>query len=204
MALLPFRSSFPNATHHHEYDMFISFRGEDTRNGFTSHLHSTLRKNHIETFIDYRIKKGGAIWDKLVDAVRDSKLFLVIFSENYASSKWCLRELVEIMECKKKKEQHVIVISVFYRIEPTHVRNQTGTYHTAFARHEGSSEDRCHVQQWRTALTQAANLSGLIPLRSSPVKIILFCLDFDFNFDRGVVLTRLVSQSWFAWQISLN
>ncbi|MED6159787.1 hypothetical protein PIB30_045463 [Stylosanthes scabra] len=160
MALLPSCSSFSaNTTHHHQYDVFISFRGEDTRNGFTSHLHSTLRKNHIETFIDYRIQKGGAIWDKLVEAIRDTKLFLVIFSENYASSKWCLRELVEIMECKKK-EQHVIVIPVFYRIEPTHVRNQTGTYHASFAKHEGSSVDRCHVQQWRTALTQAANLSG--------------------------------------------
>ncbi|KAL1339086.1 hypothetical protein AAHE18_U007400 [Arachis hypogaea] len=142
----------------HQYDVFISFRGEDTRNGFTSHLHSALRRNQIETFIDYRIQKGGAIWNELVEAIRDSNLFLVIFSEKYASSKWCLRELVEIMECKKKNE-NVIVIPVFYRIEPTHVRKQTGTYHTAFAEHERSLE-RSVVQQWRTALFEASNLSG--------------------------------------------
>ncbi|QHN76207.1 TMV resistance protein N [Arachis hypogaea] len=151
-------SAYSQASVTHQYDVFISFRGEDTRNSFTSHLHSALRRNQIETFIDYRIQKGGAIWNELVEAIRDSNLFLVIFSENYASSRWCLRELVEIMECKKKNE-NVIVIPVFYRIQPTHVRKQTGTYHTAFDEHERST-DRKEVQQWRTALTEAANLSG--------------------------------------------
>ncbi|XP_057732092.1 disease resistance protein RPV1-like [Arachis stenosperma] len=152
-------SSYSQASVTHQYDVFISFRGEDTRNGFTSHLHSALRRNKIETFIDYRIQKGGAIWNELVEAIRDSNLFLIIFSENYASSKWCLRELVEIMECKKKKNENVIVIPVFYRIEPTHVRKQTGSYHKAFAEHQRST-DRKQVQQWRTALIEAANLSG--------------------------------------------
>ncbi|XP_020966527.1 TMV resistance protein N-like isoform X1 [Arachis ipaensis] len=151
-------SSYSQASVTHQYDVFISFRGEDTRNGFTSHLHSALRRNQIETFIDYRIQKGGAIWNELVEAIRDSNLFLVIFSENYASSKWCLRELAEIIECKKENE-NVIVIPVFYRIEPTHVRKQSGTYHTAFAEHERSLE-RSVVQQWRTALFEASNLSG--------------------------------------------
>ncbi|KAL4396048.1 hypothetical protein HN51_000551 [Arachis hypogaea] len=85
-------SSYSQTSVTHQYDIFIS------------HLHSALCRNRIETFIDYRIKKGGAIWNELVEAIRDSKLFLVIFSENYASSKWCLRELVQIMECKKKNE----------------------------------------------------------------------------------------------------
>ncbi|XP_052110689.1 disease resistance protein RPV1 isoform X2 [Arachis duranensis] len=140
------------------YDVFISFRGEDTRNGFTSHLHAAFLRNQIQTFIDYRIPKGGVVWNELVEAIRDSKLFVVIFSENYASSSWCLRELVEIMECKKKNEQ-VIVIPVFYKIEPTHVRKQSGSYRRAFDEHERSS-NRKHVQQWRTALTEASDLSG--------------------------------------------
>ncbi|MED6113046.1 hypothetical protein PIB30_067397 [Stylosanthes scabra] len=148
-------SSSPMAT---RYDVFISFRGEDTRNGFTSHLHSALRRNHIDTFIDYRIPKGGAVWDDLVDAIRNSKLILVIFSQNYASSKWCLRELVEIMKCKNKNQQ-VIVIPVFYKIEPTHVRNQTGSYRTAFGEHERCLK-RSIVEQWRTALFQASSISG--------------------------------------------
>ncbi|MED6198812.1 hypothetical protein PIB30_070026 [Stylosanthes scabra] len=138
---LPSSSSSSSPTATHKYDVFISFRGEDTRVTASS------------TKPDRDV-----VWNELVEAIRDSKLFLVIFSQDYASSKWCLRELVEIMECKNKKE-HVIVIPVFYKIEPTHVRNQTGSYSRAFAKHERSC-DRKQVQQWRTALTEAANLSG--------------------------------------------
>ncbi|XP_057732090.1 disease resistance protein RPV1-like isoform X2 [Arachis stenosperma] len=155
LSLAAASSSSPPTT---RYDVFISFRGEDTRNGFTSHLHDALLRNQIQTFIDYRIPKGGVVWEELVEAIRDSKLFVVIFSENYASSSWCLRELVEIMECKEKNEQ-VIVIPVFYKIELTHVRKQSGSYRRAFDEHERSS-NRKHVHQWRTALTQASNLSG--------------------------------------------
>ena len=34
------------------YDVFLSFRGEDTRNGFTSNLNGILRHNGINTFMD--------------------------------------------------------------------------------------------------------------------------------------------------------
>ena len=141
-----------------QYDVFISFNGRDTRNGFTSHLHSALCRNQIETFIDYRIEKGGEIWEELVQAIHDSMVFLVIFSEHYASSKWCLRELAEIMERKNMHKGHH-VIPVFYKIEPTHVRKQTGSYHIAFAEYERYLDHRL-VHQWKTALFEAANIAG--------------------------------------------
>ncbi|MCI60912.1 TIR-NBS-LRR resistance protein, partial [Trifolium medium] len=67
-----------------KYDVFISFRGDDTRAGFTSHLHSALKRSYLETYIDYRIEKGDQVWAELVKAIKDSTLFLVVFSENYA------------------------------------------------------------------------------------------------------------------------
>ncbi|KAL4300808.1 hypothetical protein AHAS_Ahas17G0237900 [Arachis hypogaea] len=125
----------------HRYKIFISFRGKDTRKGFFSHLHVALRESQIETFRDDdNMETGRVVWDELVDAIRNSKLFVVIFSENYASSWWCLRELVEIMECKNRNE-HVFMIPMFYEIEPTHVRKQTRTYRTIFAKHEGFTKD---------------------------------------------------------------
>ncbi|XP_057735414.1 disease resistance protein RPV1-like isoform X2 [Arachis stenosperma] len=152
-------SSSSQAPPTHRYDVFISFRGEDTRKGFLSHLQAALRQNQIQTFRDDDgMDKGGVIWDELLHAIRNSNLFVVIFSENYASSRWCLKELVEIM---KRKNNNKVVIPVFYGIEPTHVRKQSGSYRRAFDKHERSPEDRCHVQQWRTALTHAANLSGI-------------------------------------------
>ncbi|XLQ99086.1 hypothetical protein S83_065285 [Arachis hypogaea] len=141
-----------------KYDVFISFNGRDTRNGFTSHLHAALCKNQIETFIDYRIEKGGEIWQELVEAIRESMVYLVIFSERYAQSKWCLRELVEIMECKNKNGDYH-VIPVFYKIEPSHVRKQTGSYYSIFAEYERNL-DHGLVRQWRKVLFDAANISG--------------------------------------------
>ncbi|XP_020967387.1 TMV resistance protein N-like [Arachis ipaensis] len=143
-----------------KYDVFISFNGKDTRNGFTSHLHSALCRNQIETFIDYRIEKGGEIWEELVQAIRDSSVYLVIFSEHYASSKWCLRELAEIIELTNMVEKgHHHIIPVFYRIEPTHVRKQTGSYYSVFADYDRNLDYRL-VRQWRKALFHAANISG--------------------------------------------
>jgi hypothetical protein len=144
-----------------KYDVFISFRGDDTRAGFTSHLHAALNRKYLETYIDYRIEKGNQVWVELEKAIQDSTLFLVVFSENYANSTWCLNELVEIMECNKN-ENNVFVIPVFYQIDPSDVRKQTGSYGTALAKHKkqgGKNNDKM-MQNWKNSLSQAANLSG--------------------------------------------
>ena len=80
------------------YKVFLNFRGEDTRNCFTCHLYEALHTK-IETFMDNGLEKGDGIWPTLKGAIEQSKISVVIFSKDYASSKWCLRERVEIMEC---------------------------------------------------------------------------------------------------------
>jgi hypothetical protein len=42
--------------------MFLSFRGEDTRDNFISHLYAELGWKKIETFIDNRLCRGDEIW----------------------------------------------------------------------------------------------------------------------------------------------
>jgi hypothetical protein len=138
-----------------KYDVFISFRGEDTRNSFTSHLHAALSRSSIRTYIDYKIDKGKEVWAELLKAIKRSTLFLVVFSKNYASSTWCLNELIEIMKCNKKGHD---VIPVFYHIDPSHVRKQTGSYHTSLANHKIQGNEK--MQKWKDALFEAANLSG--------------------------------------------
>ena len=64
-----------------KYDVFISFRGEDIRFNFTSHLYDALTRNHIETFIDYRLEKGQEVWSSLVESIEDSILFLIMVIE---------------------------------------------------------------------------------------------------------------------------
>ncbi|XP_027337321.1 disease resistance-like protein DSC1 [Abrus precatorius] len=144
-----------------KYDVFISFRGEDTRTTFTSHLRDSLYKQNIQTYIDYELKKGDEIWPTLAKAIQDSHISIVIFSENFASSKWCLDELLKILECRENQGQ--VVIPVFYKIDPSDVRYQIGTYKKAFAKHERAvrnNESFLKVSAWKEALTKAANISG--------------------------------------------
>ncbi|RDX69745.1 TMV resistance protein N, partial [Mucuna pruriens] len=137
-----------------KYDVFLSFRGEDTRRNFTSHLYEALMQKKVETYMDYRLEKGDEISPALIKAIEDSHVSIVILSENYASSKWCLAELSKILDCKKDQGQ--IVIPVFYDIDPSHVRKLTGSYEQAFAKHEGEPRSN----NWKAALTQVANLAG--------------------------------------------
>ncbi|ESR55388.1 hypothetical protein CICLE_v10018528mg [Citrus x clementina] len=143
-----------------KYDVFLSFRGEDTRDNFTSHLYAALCRKKIKTFIDdEELRRGDEISPALLNAIQGSKISVVIFSQDYASSKWCLNELVEILECKSKNGQ--IVVPVFHRVDPSDIRKQKGSFRDAFVKHEKQFKRTPEkVQKWRVALTQASNLSG--------------------------------------------
>ncbi|XP_060674103.1 disease resistance protein RUN1-like isoform X2 [Ziziphus jujuba] len=143
-----------------KYDVFLSFRGEDTRNTFASYLYAALSAKQILTFMDHELERGDEISPTLTKAIEDSKISVIIFSENYASSTWCLDELVHILECKKTRGQ--VVIPIFYRIDPSVVRKQKGSYGVSFAELEERFKDRLEkVHLWRAALTEASNLCGL-------------------------------------------
>ncbi|KAM5552794.1 hypothetical protein ABKV19_025153, partial [Rosa sericea] len=142
---------------HYTYQVFLSFRGEDTRSNFTDHLHSLLCDRGIETFIDDELKRGEEISSALVKAIEESRVSIIVFSQNYASSRWCLDELVKILECRKSKGQ--VVRAVFYKVDPSDVRHQIGAFGDAFA-----TLDQCkykdNMDKWKTALKEAADLSG--------------------------------------------
>ncbi|XP_048425155.1 disease resistance protein RPV1-like [Pyrus x bretschneideri] len=145
-----------------KYDVFISFRGEDTRNTFTSHLYDALLQKKIDTYIDRRLERGEQIGPALRKAIQKSKLWVIIFSQNYASSTWCLDELVHILKCNKRGNRRAeSVIPIFYHTDPSDVRKQRGSYAAAFAIHEKRFKDNIDkVHKWRGALTDAANVAG--------------------------------------------
>ncbi|KAI5422427.1 disease resistance protein RPV1 [Lathyrus oleraceus] len=138
-------------------DVFISFRGPGIRHGFLAHLVEALSQKKITFFIDNKLIKGDEIAESLVQAIETSSISLVIFSENYASSSWCLDELVKIVECREKKGQ--VLFPVFYKVDPTIVRHQNGTYGIHFDEHEMKYNSN-KVQRWRYALKKAADVNG--------------------------------------------
>ncbi|KAG5574237.1 hypothetical protein H5410_054371 [Solanum commersonii] len=108
-----------------KYDVFLSFRDADTRDTFTSHLYEGLKNRGIFTFQDdKRLEQGDSISEELLKAIEESQVALIIFSKNYATSRWCLNELVKIMECKEE-ENGQTVIPIFYDVDPSNVRYQS-------------------------------------------------------------------------------
>ncbi|KAL6316902.1 hypothetical protein AAG906_023557 [Vitis piasezkii] len=142
------------------YDVFLSFRGDDTRNNFTAHLLKELRTKGIKTFFDEdKLEKGRVISPALITAIENSMFSIIVLSENYASSRWCLEEMVKILECNRSKEERVLPI--FYNVDPSDVRNHRGKFGEALAKHEENLEENGErVKIWRDALTEVANLSG--------------------------------------------
>ena len=81
-------SSSSSSSFERGYDVFLSFRGEDTRNNFTAHLCKELRTKGINTFIDDdKLDRGQVISPALVAAIENSMFSIIVLSENYASSR---------------------------------------------------------------------------------------------------------------------
>ena len=110
------RSSFEGGW---KYDVFLNFRGDDTRKSFTSHLYKALYQKVINTFMDdEELRKGNSL-SELLKCIKQSRVSIVVFSADYASSTWCLKELVQILKCMDEQSQ--IVVPVFYEVDPSQV-----------------------------------------------------------------------------------
>ncbi|KEH19188.1 putative TIR domain, winged helix-turn-helix DNA-binding domain-containing protein [Medicago truncatula] len=145
------------------YDVFLSFRGSDTRYGVTGYLYKALTDKGIRTFIhDSELQIGDEITPSLFKAIEESRICIIIFSTNYASSSFCLDELTAILYSYEEERNGRVVFPVFYHVESSVIRHGRGSYGDALAKHEERfMKDGVHrVKKWRTSLCKAANLSG--------------------------------------------
>ncbi|XP_042488094.1 disease resistance protein RUN1-like [Macadamia integrifolia] len=136
------------------YDVFINFRGVDTRNTFVGHLYCALEDRGIRVFIDSNnLWKGEDIGSELVRAIKDSELLIAVFSERYTESKWCLEELAQMVECYRTNGQ--VIIPIFFKVETSDVKNQTGCFEISPQRPET-------LQRWKDALRVVGDKSGFV------------------------------------------
>lgn len=155
----------------------LEFQIEDTRNKFTVHLCDALQRRGINTYIDnLKLRKGQVTSPSLFRAIENSMFCIIVLSQKYASSSWCLKELVKILQSKACNTEPVLPI--FYDVDPCDVRKQRGDFGKAFerlardlkgrrmkgvkilrlAKNLKGWEDK--VKVWRKALVQVSNISG--------------------------------------------
>ncbi|KAG8480081.1 hypothetical protein CXB51_025143 [Gossypium anomalum] len=133
------------SSHQMEHQIFLSFRGEDTRLNFTANLLEALKDTGI-----------NQLSQALSRAIAASNLSIIVLSIDYASSKSCLAELSEIMH--HNRTQGHIVLPIFYHVDPSDVRNLGGIVKTCFDNHGSTRLDQ--VQQWKAAFSEVGKLKG--------------------------------------------
>ncbi|KAJ0942178.1 putative TIR domain, P-loop containing nucleoside triphosphate hydrolase [Helianthus annuus] len=149
-------ASTSSAPARYEYEVFLSL---DTRHSFTDHLYEALHQAGIRTFRDEdEIRDGQELKPEIERSIIESRASVIVFSENFAVSTWCLDELWLILEQKRKGDH--FVLPVFYGVDPSDVRNQRGSF-TVESR-IGSKWTEDNVNRWKAALREVANLKGMV------------------------------------------
>ncbi|XP_039038976.1 TMV resistance protein N-like [Hibiscus syriacus] len=150
---------FPSSSRQIEYQVFLSFRGEDARRNFTTQLLQVLKDTGMNAFYDEeKLERGKQLSLALSQAISASDLSIIILSADYASSKSCLAELSDIMD-RMRTGQH-IVLPIFYYVDPSDVQNLRGSFKSSFNEHE-STRPLDEVKRWKGDFAQVGKLKGI-------------------------------------------
>ncbi|KAL3741388.1 hypothetical protein ACJRO7_016944 [Eucalyptus globulus] len=144
------------------YQVFLSFRGPDTRVGFTDVLFHSLTDTGICVFRDdEEVRAGERIDGSLQRAIDNSRIYIPVFSRTYASSQWCLRELVQIVANTSISEGKKEILPIFFDVEPEDVKLKTPLYHDAILNLEREKKlSTEQVDAWRKALMEVDAIKG--------------------------------------------
>lgn len=143
-----------------EFEVFLSFRGPDTRLNFADCLYHSLNGAGIRVFRDdEEIRKGKTIGGELERVIKSSPICMPIFSRNYASSAWCLRELAYMVDRLRNNDDKALILPIFFDVDPNDVQLKTGLYRDALQKHEQKFGYDV-VQQWEEALREVAHTKG--------------------------------------------
>jgi hypothetical protein len=94
-------------------------------------------------------------------AIGQSRIYIVVLSINYANSRWCMLELEEIMECRRRRG--LVVMPVFYEVDPSDVRNQRGNFGEGFDRLVSRISTRTNRRMnWRIVLREISGTAGFV------------------------------------------
>ncbi|KAL3739309.1 hypothetical protein ACJRO7_020681 [Eucalyptus globulus] len=141
------------------YEVFLNFRGPDTRLTMADCLYNGLIGAGIRAFKDNEeLRFGEEIEGGLLQAINDSRIYIPIFSKDYASSKWCLREVARIVELVRANNEKVI-LPIFYDVDVDDVKLKTKLYRKALRKHK-SNYGKDLVKKWKKALREVASHRG--------------------------------------------
>ncbi|XP_039173125.1 disease resistance protein RPV1-like [Eucalyptus grandis] len=141
------------------FNAIISYKRDDTRD-FVSHLKGALERRGIRTFVDYILDEGQEILPAIEEVIKQSNIAIVVVSQNFHTSPWCLNELVKILKCQKKRG--LIVFPIFCGIDARELREQFSPFVENIGQgEEGFKQEKpCQVRRWKKALRALGMING--------------------------------------------
>ncbi|CAF1720618.1 BnaC09g11700D [Brassica napus] len=153
------------------YRVFTSFHGPDVRKTFLSHLRKQFNCYGITMFDDQAIERSQIIAPALTQAIRESRISIVVLSKNAMP---------------------------LLAVDPSDVQKQTGDFGKVFSKTCRRKREE-ESQRWSEALTDVGNIAGedflnwFIALKSTVIENILSCgvLKFSGDFRVGGQLPQI-------------
>ncbi|XP_039162111.1 TMV resistance protein N-like isoform X4 [Eucalyptus grandis] len=110
---------------------------------------------------DEELRVGERIDGSLGQAIHNSKIYIPNFSQNYASSQWCLSELLQIVANTSISKGNKDILPIFFDVHPDDVKLKTPLYRNAIQKlkHKKKLSNE-EVDEWRDALMEVDAIKG--------------------------------------------
>ena len=156
----PCAAATPN--NNYNYDVFVVQYGPDVRKTLASHLHRRLLLDGFRVCLnDQEMHQRDTLNSQIKRAIATVSVHIAIFSPRFAESKWCLEELVLMLE------SGTTIIPVYYHVKPSDLQirmgnGEDGVYGRALLDLVNNSRNESNSYTvWIEALSRVANISGL-------------------------------------------
>jgi len=121
-------------------------------------LYEALERVGLHPFLDCKsIAKGQESWKCIDHAIQTTPLALVIFSESFAQSQWCLKELHAMLA-----RPSMMVLPIFYNVQPWEVSFPEKGQLVAGFKKLIERHDKTLIEEWRADLEQASDINGWV------------------------------------------
>ncbi|KAH7431018.1 hypothetical protein KP509_08G025300 [Ceratopteris richardii] len=143
------------------YDVFLCHRGPETKRNIVSVLSGMFRSKGITCFVDYRMDKGKDVNSEIDGAIQTSRVFIVILSPEFATSTWCLEEVLKIMNTKGvRRRVNPPVVPVFCDVQRSLVQQQAANTSYDLSVKKGRYPEK--IECWSKALKDVGDLDGFV------------------------------------------
>ena len=136
--------------------MFLSHRGPDTKARFVGFLNEDLKRKGLQPYLDCKsIRHGEDCWKSIEDAINNTSIAVVVFSESYAESEWCLKELHVMLKARSCE-----ILPIFYNVKAKEVRDpERGKLSKGFEKLKKKFDSKV-IEDWKADLKEASDIRG--------------------------------------------